>query len=173
PPPIGEYFDSPHPTGARRTAHIVEQAAFFTVRHASTMATVCLMLTALCFGIGVALLWLVANGQASPSAEPAFTQAAGALLAFVPTSEFLSLWSGYTRLRSVARRAVEHCGALARQESPDDEHVAFVVGSYDAGLAQGPPVPGLIYRLERDRLERAWAQHEAGPLAPASGGQHG
>jgi hypothetical protein len=164
-PPIGSYFSSPYRPGPRRAAHIVEQSAFFTVRHAATLTVICGTVVVAGFGMGVALLWLLAHGLFAVDLKPAIAQAAGALLAFSASSEFLGVGIAFARLRSTARRTLEECSTLARQARPDKEQVAFVIGSYDVGLAQSPPIPGILYRVERRRLEEAWQEHEAGTVA--------
>jgi len=160
PPPAGGYYTSPRVPGAARAAHLVEESAFYSVKHATTAATLCWAAVLSGAIVGVTLLWLAANGLFSPAA-PQIAQAAGALLAFGATSELAQMALAYGELSAAARRTVEACGPLARQATPDPVEVAYVIGAYDCALAKCPPIPGIIYRHQRGALRSAWQAHGA------------
>jgi hypothetical protein len=155
-PPIGAYFNSKKPPGPQRVIHILQQSAFFTARHAGTafwLATLAALATGT---VGGGLIWVAAQGV-TPFAHA--TDVGAALLAFAAGGEFLSIGLAYHRLSTVAGCTVSSCEALARNESPEPADLALALSAYDCAVAQAPPIPSLLYFIERDRLERAWATY--------------
>lgn len=165
PPPIGTYYSSPYPPGPRRVAHIVQQSSFFTLSHARTAARACAVVLLMGFVFGAALLWSAAH-QALPSGSPHLAQAASAILSFSVVSEFLGLFLAYRGLAASAQTTLERTGQLTLDSEPNAADVAFAVAGYDCTLAASPPIPGVIYRFERGRLEREW---EALQVSASSG----
>jgi hypothetical protein len=166
PPPSGSYYDSIKARGPARVVHIVQQSAFFTTSHATCAAMLCVAATVVAGTIGFGLLWVVANGLFDPEYAPKAVHAASALLAFAVSSEFLNLWSCFQRLARAAQDTLSKCESLSRTSTLDASDIALLTGSYDAAIGQSPPIPGLIYRAQRQRLDTAWKAYNAS-TAPA------
>lgn len=162
PDPIGSYYSSPKRPGPPRLAHIVAQSAFFTAAHARTTRRFCWALVTGGMAAGVALLLAVlqaTNLSAGLGAKVA--QAASSLIAFGFASEFYQLAAGYADLEAAACRTLEDCCRLSKQDAPTSDAVMLAVSAYDQALAKAPPIPGLVYRVQRRGLEEAWSATEA------------
>jgi hypothetical protein len=155
-PPIGSYYTSALPPGPARAADITAQSAFFTAAQARVASIACWVPTVAGAVLGVAALWMVAHGLVTDSPLKA-AQVAGVLLAFGFSTEFFSLATAYGSLATAARTTARECAAVAEQGlDADGTTAALRIGEYDAALAKAPPIPGGVYRLQRDALERAW-----------------
>jgi hypothetical protein len=162
PDPIGSYYSSPKPVGPARLAHIVAQSAFFTAKLTGTATILCwlpVLVGVLC-GV-VLLLAVVMLESASAGLGTKVAQAASCLIAFGFASEFYQLKTGYAELGAAARRTLEDCCALAKEDQPRADSVWLAVGCYDQALAKAPPIPGIVYRLQRGDLDKEWAATEA------------
>jgi hypothetical protein len=161
PSPIASYYSSPRAAGDARVAHIVEQAAFFTARHARAAAAVCWLVVLAGVGIAVTVMWFATRTGGLDARNAG--DAAAALLAFAAAGDFIVLALSYSELAATARATVGACGRLLRSTPVKSPELAAVVGTYDAVLAKSPPIPGVIYRLHRQRLEAEWHEFEVQP----------
>ncbi|WP_437940613.1 hypothetical protein [Sorangium sp. So ce341] len=176
PSPTDTYYNSKKPVGAARVAHIAQQSAFYTLRFAGVTMMLAAIFIVAAVVAGSVLLILAIQGLDAAEGRSQITQFAGTLLAFSVSSEFLQLAFAYNELVSACTATVTECGKLAKQGRPSIQSVYLAVGAYDCALAKAPPIPGLVYRLRREKVERDWYTHgdppsnaaDAHPTQPAS-----
>ncbi|WP_437665501.1 hypothetical protein [Sorangium sp. So ce1182] len=159
PRPIDTYYNSKKLVGAARVAHITQQSASYTLRFASATMMLAAIPIVAAVTAGSVLLILAIQGLDAAGGKAQITQFAGTLLAFSVSSEFLQLVFAYSELVSACKNAVTECGKLAKEGRPNVQSVYLAVGAYDCALAKAPPIPGLIYRLRRERAEQDWYTH--------------
>jgi hypothetical protein len=157
PEPLGSYYASAKAPGPQRLAHIVAESAMFTARLARTSQAICLLAVGVGLLVGVIRLFIfVAAPSGAPIDAERTAQAASMVLAFGFTTEFAGLMFGYSDLADGARRALDSCGRLAEKVDVRLDEVVAAVTDYDLALAKGPPLSGIVYRLQRRFLDRAW-----------------
>ena len=157
PEPLGSYYASTKPPGPQRLAHIVAESAMFTSRLARTSERLCFLAVGLGLTVGLLRLFMfVAHPAGTPIDAERAAQAASMVLAFGFTTEFAGLMLGYTDLAEGARGTLDACGRLAEAADVQLDVVMAAVADYDLALAKGPPLSGIVYRFQRDFLDRAW-----------------
>jgi hypothetical protein len=104
-PPLGSYYNSTRPPGAKRVVQHLQQSAFFTTRHAETMCWVCGVVAVLVGFGGAAVIWISANGL-QPFAHA--TDIGAALVAFAVGGDVLTVALSF-QLYNLTRRANGDC----------------------------------------------------------------
>ena len=132
-----------------------------TRRRHARLARTSERLSFLAVGVGLTvgllrLFMFVAHPAGTPIDAERAAQAASMVLAFGFTSEFAGLMLGYTDLAEGARRTLDACGRLAEETGVQLDVVLAAITDYDVALAKGPPLSGIVYRFQRDFLDRAW-----------------
>jgi hypothetical protein len=161
PKPLGSEFTSELPPGARRLAHILQEATFYT-RTVAGLASWIYGLLAL-GGVAATVfgLWLLVQsppslfGTALPPGK-GMAKAAATLLVFFATGVLAERWGSFRSLARAASSTFDRYDHLRRGGDPDVTDVLLVMANYDAALSKAPPLPGLLYRVCRKRLHRAW-----------------
>lgn len=156
PAPIGTYYNSKKAPGSPRAAHNAQQSAFFTRYLARTAEKLCFAVVAVSVVIAIILVIFVLNGVGAVETTKQMTQVAGSLLSFSVSSEFLQLALGYRELSATCQDTVKECGKLAKEKRPSAPSVYRALGDYDCALAKAPPIPGIIYKIRRKRLQNQW-----------------
>lgn len=159
PPSRGKYFSSKRPTGGDRMVHITQQAAFFSHAHARLAFWCCVVLMVPGLVFAGTLLWMIAEGTGTDG--PRLARGMLSLLALLTSGELAQTALGYWELARDARSTVDAAEHLLEKPVVAPRDVMLVVGAYDAALAKAPPLPGLVYRVQRERLEADWRRRES------------
>lgn len=155
PKPLGHYYDSERSAGPKRFVDNLAESAFFTVRLSRTAAFLFLMFSGIIGLGGIALLWMVANGWHLSHGSSALTQVPGALIAFAAGNEFLNAGLAFRNLKTVAASTLRECVRM-RHSHAQYVDLMLLLCTYDCALAQSPPIPGILYRLQRESLDQGW-----------------
>tara|TARA_R110002073_G_scaffold186392_1_gene344965 strand:+ start:1229 stop:2077 length:849 start_codon:yes stop_codon:yes gene_type:complete len=166
PEPDGEYFGSDLPFGPQRMAHCAEERAFFTRAAARTLSFACAI--AVLGGVIVAVFssWflfktLAADGASSTADLNLTADLFGAFFVFFGVGSFSNLWGKYSSLAKTAGQVFHSCDQLRQQVDLDFSEVYLVVAAYDVAVAETPPLPGVLYRFQKKKLNALWRKEMA------------
>lgn len=146
----GEYFSAAGAATVKKLFSDVRESAFFTGENATTTAKLFIFCSLAGCLASVALLIACIQGGLSPSNLEVISRAVVAGLAFCAAGEFVSLGADFYGLAATCRTIVD----ATPSSSEDSIRIAM---DYNCATIQAPPIPEIIYRWNRDRLNKAWA----------------
>jgi len=154
------YYDSTAEAGPERLLEITQQSAFWTGELAERMASL--------LKGGLAVVFIVLMIAVLAALQTGITGTRGETLAKIGmatisvwcTGELFVLFRRYDLLaRSIQRVLVD--SELAMSRSWIGCESAVILGEYNCSLASAPVIPDFIYKLNRTRLNLAWAARNA------------
>lgn len=162
PAPLGSYYASGAKAGPRRFVNNLAESTFFTLRQAKVATRLCFFVSGVIGLFGLSLLWLLASGWQPPYQGSQLTQIPSALIAFAVGNEFLGAAFAYQSLHEVSKATLRDCAAISGKVTPPTPtELLLLLAAYDCSLAQSPPLPGILYRIQRRKLDRDWKAYGA------------
>ncbi len=152
PPSVGPYYTSEHSQGWHRVVHNVLESAFYTERLARIAGWWCTLVVISAVVVALVVLFCVADAGGSHAAA---SIAFGAV-SVAATGTIADLARAYFGLAAAAGQCVDRAKSIMAQTEPPLRDAINIVSSYDAALANAPPIPGFIYRSEQTRLDALW-----------------
>lgn len=157
-PFVDPYFSSSKPAGANRLADIVTESTFFTVNLAGKAALGFLIL---CLGTAIAVAvilqmtgsWTLLN---TGNGYSLIAKSIAVIISFLISGDFLLLAKKYYDLKGAADRVLQRCASIRDQKKASADVVLPIVEDYGIALLQAPPIPGWLYNLYRDDLNRIY-----------------
>lgn len=153
---IGPYYDSVLSKGAHRLADIITESAFFTKNLSGSLATILLIISATIFVLSFFTLYLLIFSNLSREIDELIAKSIAVLMIYFVSGDTASLWRRYSCLFSSCGQIERKSDALRRSERITVEEVMKVMDDYNCAVIQTPPIPGIIYELNKNRLNEAW-----------------
>lgn len=150
------YYASLNPPGAERLLDNIQESAFFTYNQYRPLRNV-LIFVLMCVLVAIALAgWF---GLQSASPQDLRVKLGQLLLAFIPATISLGLVSWSFKLDDLAS-AVQ--GVYTELEqfrgtgNPPEREVLRLMGEYNCQIAQGVPIPWLLWLYLKSQLNALW-----------------
>lgn len=159
PPPIGAYYASTLPAGPQRLAHLGEEAAFHTRGYAKTASFVSFFVAGCGVVAAVLFLWASLQAGSAPADAGMAARLAAAVLTFFAAGTFAQFGFAFASLSVVAHRTFDRLDKLSLSADVALADVLVAMIPYECALAKSPPIPSLVYRILRSRLDEAWKRH--------------
>lgn len=160
PTPLGDYYSSARSEGPDRLAHLVQEETFYSKDLAAISSSIAwvgvVVMIAAAFTIMYGALHLAATGLLDGQLHAHLANASLAVVGLGVSGTLIELARSYSGLADAAKVAYEQAKALADRRDARLVDLLPVIAAYDCTLAASPPIPTLIYRLNRARLDAAW-----------------
>ena len=174
PVPLGDYYSSERDLGPDRLAHLVQEETFYTRDLALRASALALAGVVVVMGAAILTMYgalhLVASDYVQGEASGRLANACLAIVGLGVSGTLLDLRRSYAELADAASSAYEHVKVLADRGNCSLVELLPVLSSYDCALAASAPIPTIVYRINRARLDAAWrAAHlsQSGTSSPS------
>jgi hypothetical protein len=159
PKPIGPYFSSKAPIGNRRLVENLQESAFYTKGNAALAARIYRMaaVVGLLLVAGLIYYWLNSYFGARDSGATDYAQIYSTLVTFFVAGYLAESSQAFAELRNEAEYVYQQAEALQLSSAAPDTHDAYaLLLRYSCATTRAAPLPGLVYRRTRNRLDAAW-----------------
>ncbi len=156
----GPYYDSKLAKGARRLADIITESVFFTKNLSGTVAKILLTIFLILFGLSIFCLYLLIFSDYAKESSVVMAKCIAVLMIYFLSGDIAYLWRRYSSLSNACRQIEKKSDELRRSELASTEAVMKIMDDYNCAVIQAPPLPGIIYQMNRNRLNEAWKSVE-------------
>jgi len=150
------YYDSKFSHGPNRLADIVAESAFWTYKLASDMRLIMSLYTGIYLVSALTVMYFLFQINLGTGAMVSAAKLITALISLVFTSEAILLIKQYNELYSEARRVYTVTEKMASTSGLDVSEIMQIVEGYNILLISSPPIPGRLYRIKQDSLNKAY-----------------
>ncbi|TAL78667.1 MAG: hypothetical protein EPN88_02095 [Bacteroidetes bacterium] len=153
------YYDSPLSTGPNRLADIIAESSFFTKNLSNSSAKLFGTIALLGFAIVVCSMYFLIQSNISQTNSQLSAKIVTLMIVFFIAGDFASHYLSYSGLSKVSEVILNKCDKLRNDQAIDINDIIRAMNDYDCALIKSPPIPDLLYTINRDKLNRAWRSH--------------
>lgn len=156
PAPLGAYYTSERGKGWHRVLHNVQESAFYTEAIARCTAWICAIAVAAGLVLAIVALFVAVNLPDDAMASRVMGNVVMGGVASIISGTLADLARAYFALSRAATECFDRSRPLLTLPQIPLRDALRTMDSYDAALANAPPLPGLVYRPMQKRLDTLW-----------------
>jgi hypothetical protein len=157
PAPIGAYYTSERGKGWHRVLHNVQESAFYTETIARRTAWICTIAVATGLVLAIVALFVAVNLTDDVVSRVMGNVVMGGVVSII-SGTLADLARAYFALSRAATECFDRSRLLLSRAEVPLRDALRTMDSYDAALANAPPLPGLVYRSMQKRLDALWKE---------------
>lgn len=150
------YYDSKLPAGPNRLADIVSESAFWTYNLADNMRLIMFLYTGVYLLSALTVMYFLFQINLGSGVLIGVAKLVIALISLVFTSEAILLIKQYNELYSESKQVYVVTGKMISTSYLKISEIMQIVEGYNMLLISSPPIPGKIYRLRQNSLNKAY-----------------
>ena len=150
------YYDSKLAVGPNRLADVVSESAFWTYNLAGNMRLAMSLYTGAYLVSALTIMYFLLQINLGTGVLIGVAKLVIALISLVFTSEAVLLIKQYNELYSEAKRVYAVTGKMVSASNLKVSEIMQIVEGYSILLISSPPIPGKLYKLRQNFLNKAY-----------------
>lgn len=154
---VSEYYASTKNSGPSRLLDHLLESAFFTFNLYRTLQEILGVVIIILFGAVAVIGWAY---LVSPETQDFRVMIGQFIVVLIPAILSIGLVSSWFKLRDLSHYIELIFIEAEGMRRPTEREVVRLVSEYNCRIAQGLPIPGLLYNHRRNYLNKLWAQRK-------------